>query len=77
VTEGSSQDLAQVMGLESEGLARVALRTEQWAAALERGLEETRPEASPAQREFRHREVASLFTIAGSYRLLLGARESG
>jgi hypothetical protein len=73
-------DLPEVMGLERDALERVAHRTQQWGRSLERSFSADRaPEEdrlSALGEEQLRREIASLLTIAGSYRLLLRASDA-
>jgi len=78
---GDSAMLAEAFGLTPKTLSRVAHRTQQWGEAIEREI--SRPSLSddvelPSRddRERKRREVASLFAIAGSYRLLLDVDEA-
>jgi hypothetical protein len=69
-------DLPELMGLDSEELDRVAHRTEQWALGALESFSDRAPFAEgddevAAGFERLHREVGSLFAIAGGYRLLL------
>jgi hypothetical protein len=70
-------DLPEIMGLERDALERVAHRTQQWGKSLERSLSADRgsdqERVSVRGEEQLRREIASLFTIAGSYQLLLRA----
>jgi hypothetical protein len=77
----SSGGLVEALGLERETLERVAHRTRQWGEAIVRTIDaemEERDEGSspPRELERRLREAASLFALAGSYLLLLDAREA-
>jgi hypothetical protein len=80
VNEQGRYQLPEMLELETETLERVALHTEAWARSLERSLEIDRGANSEAGRprppEEIQREIASLYTIAGSYRLLLEPREA-
>lgn len=80
MSEQGRHQLPEALGLETETLERVALHTEAWARSLERSLEIDRGARSEADRfrspEGIRREIASLYTIAGSYRLLLEPREA-
>jgi hypothetical protein len=80
VNEQRRYQLPEALELETETLERVALHTEAWARSLERSLEIGRGANSEAGRprspEEIRREIASLYTIAGSYRLLLEPREA-
>ena len=63
----------ELLGIERETALRVAHRTEQWGRALENTLPPDRSQRDDARlvestRRIR-REIASLFTTAGSYRL--------
>lgn len=78
---GDGGRLAEILGLEPETLTRVAHRTVQWAGAIESQIDEIELGEAPVgprqpRREQLHREAASLFAIAGSYRLLLDAGEA-
>lgn len=74
-------DLPEIMGLDRDLIVRVAYRTRQWAEATVADV----PNAVPAEpgaagtvdAEQRRREAASLFTIAGSYMMLLDAHDAG
>lgn len=79
MSQDASYDLPEIFGLEYDMVERVARRTEQWARGLERvaevdGLSDDRSSANSAEQL--RREVASLYAIAGSYRLILGARDA-
>ncbi|HEY6781116.1 MAG TPA: hypothetical protein VI111_09185 [Thermoleophilaceae bacterium] len=73
---GMPFELPELMGLDPEELERVAHRTEQWAGALENSFRDRMQSAEggegrEAEFDQLHWEIASLFAIAGGYRLLL------
>lgn len=80
MNEHRRYQLPEALGLEAQTLERVALHTEAWARSLERSLDidqEANTEDGPGSREEgMRREVASLYAIAGSYRLLLEPPEA-
>jgi hypothetical protein len=75
VSDPSLPHVPDMLGLEREAVQRLAHRSEQWARALEGPLESD--DASVADQQSRDREqrlrrqIASLFTTAGSYRLVI------
>jgi hypothetical protein len=80
VSDQSRYQLPETLNLDTETLERVALHTEAWGRSLERSLEtggETSSEAGrPRSPEEIRREIASLYAIAGSYRLVLEPRKA-
>jgi hypothetical protein len=84
VSDFDRSSLIESLGLEHDLLKRVAHRTHQWAQAIANRLEndqeqEESGQLTPSQSEALRTEAASLFTIAGSYRMLLNpnlARQS-
>jgi hypothetical protein len=71
--------IVEALGLDPRVVRRVAHRTQQWGEALERdaiGEDLQNPPALRHDQEQKRRETASLFAIAGSYRLLLDVGEA-
>jgi hypothetical protein len=76
VSDFDRNSLIESLGLDRDVLKRVAHRTHQWAQAIVNRLENDREQEeprqlTPSQLEILRSEAASLFTIAGSYRMLL------
>jgi hypothetical protein len=76
VSDFDRSSLIESLGLDRDVLERVAHRTHQWAQAIANRLEEDEEQEESGQSTHSRAEVlrgeaASLFTIAGSYRMLL------